>query len=275
MQYFFYYKGGNEMIEKLTTIHTEAVLELLAKYPAENVFLIGDVEVYGFHDPIQDVWGQFEDGKLIAILLRYDRNFIPYSERTYDVDGFARIINDYDGAIEVSGLAHVVEPLLPLMKRRVKKHSETYYAKCEALAYDVEAFDENVSYLTAPHYAENIDMLASIPEFQHATMTVETRERAETYKTGRTYVYMQDGVMVASASSTAENSKSAMIVGVGTRPGHERNGYATRCMEKLCAELLAEGKMACLFYDNPNAGNIYKRLGFVDIGMWTMVRYES
>lgn len=262
------------MIQKLTAIHTEAVLAFLAKRPAENVFLIGDIEVYGFDNPIQDVWGQFEDNELIAILLRYDRNFIPYSEGAYDIEPFARIINSYEGPIEVSGLASVVEAILPHIKRAVKKHSETYYAKCEALAYDVERCDD-VLYLTAPQYAENIDMLTSIPEFQHATMTVETRERAESYKTGRTYVYMKEDVMVASASSTAENSKSAMIVGVGTRPGYERNGYATRCMETLCSELLAEGKMICLFYDNPKAGNIYKRLGFVDIGMWTMVRYES
>ncbi|MGA0633387.1 GNAT family N-acetyltransferase, partial [Bacillus thuringiensis] len=27
-----------------------------------------------------------------------------------------------------------------------------------------------------------------------------------------------------------------------------------------------------LFYNNPTAGRIYKRLGFKDIGMWTMYR---
>lgn len=41
-------------------------------------------------------------------------------------------------------------------------------------------------------------------------------------------------------------------------------------MTKLCHELLAEGKMLCLFYDNPEAGSIYKRLGFEDIGKWMM-----
>lgn len=264
------------MITKLTNAHREEVLAFLATKPAENVFLIGDVEVYGFDDPIQDVWGQFDDDTLIAVLLRYDRNFIPYSERTYDVESFVHIINSYEGDVEVSGFAHVVAPILPYMTRNIRKRSDTYYAKCEALAYDVdETAWQHMSYLTAPHYEENVEMLRSIPEFKHATMTVETRERAEAYQTGRTYVYRQDGVMVASASSTAENTQSAMIVGVGTRPGYERNGYATRCMEKLCNELLAEGKMICLFYNNPKAGTLYKRLGFIDVGMWTMVRYKG
>ncbi|TKI86654.1 GNAT family N-acetyltransferase, partial [Bacillus cereus] len=33
-----------------------------------------------------------------------------------------------------------------------------------------------------------------------------------------------------------------------------------------------ESRTLCLFYNNPVAGRIYKRLGFKDIGMWTMYR---
>ena len=46
-------------------------------------------------------------------------------------------------------------------------------------------------------------------------------------------------------------------------------------MEKLCADLLSEGKTVCLFYHNPKAGAIYKRLGFADIGMWMLIRYNE
>lgn len=31
--------------------------------------------------------------------------------------------------------------------------------------------------------------------------------------------------------------------------------------------------MLCLFYDNPAAGRIYKRIGFRDIGKWCMWTY--
>jgi hypothetical protein len=36
--------------------------------------------------------------------------------------------------------------------------------------------------------------------------------------------------------------------------------------------VLDEGKTLCLFYNTPEEGRIYKRLGFKDIGMWTMHR---
>lgn len=53
-----------------------------------------------------------------------------------------------------------------------------------------------------------------------------------------------------------------------TDPEHRGMGYATRCIEKVCLELSGEGKGVHLFYKNPAAGRIYKKLGFEDIGTW-------
>lgn len=266
------------MIRKLVNSDLQDVMELVGSKPAENLFIIGDIEVYGLESDIQDVWGQYEEGQLIAILLRFTSNYIPFSESTYDVEGFAAIINANPNQIEISGLQHLIAPLLPLIENRnIRKMVDTYYAKCTKLSYEVnEERFKATHYLQPDEYEENIDMLFSIPEFATGTFSVEDRERAAKYKTGRTYIVRDEqGLMVASASTTAENSQSAMVIAVGTRPGYEKRGYATLCMEKICSELLAEGKSLCLFYDNPAAGSIYKRLGFVDIGMWTMVRYES
>lgn len=79
--------------------------------------------------------------------------------------------------------------------------------------------------------------------------------------------------MVSTASTTAENSLSAMVVGVATLENYKKKGYATKCMLKLCSDLLHEGKELCFFYDNPTTGVIYKRIGFEDIGVWMMYTY--
>ena len=265
------------MIRKLSNSDYETVMALVGKKPAENLLIIGDIEAYGFESDVQELWGQFEDDKLVAVLLRYDQNYIPYSEIAYDVEGFAKIINQNKERIEISGLQHLNIPLRKYINREIRRDSETYYAKCTELRYDVSSknFDQ-VMNLQPSEYEENIAMLSSIPEFSTGTFSVEERERAEKFQTGRTYIVRdKQGIMVSSASTTAENSQSAMIVGVGTKLGYEKTGYATLCMEKLCSDLLAEGKSICLFYDNPAAGNIYKRLGFEDIGLWSMIRYEK
>lgn len=269
--------GEVKMIRKLNKADHESVMALIGQKPAENLFIIGDIEAYGYDSDFQEIWGHFQNSKLIAVLLRYDQNYIPFSEQPYDAQGFAEIINRNPKPIEISGLKHLVKPLQEFINRDIRKFSETYYAKCTGLSYKVdEERIQQASYLQPSEYHENIEMLRSIPEFAAGSFSVEARERAEKYKTGRTYIVRNEqGTMVASASTTAENSQSAMIVGVGTRPGFERRGYATICMEKLCSELLAEGKSLCLFYDNPAAGKIYKRLGFTDMGLWTMIRYEA
>ena len=94
--------------------------------------------------------------KLVAVLLKYDQNYIPYSEGEYDVEGFANIINENMGRIEISGLQHLITPLRKYINREIRRASETYYAKCTKLSYDVSAknFDQ-VTYLQPSEYEEN------------------------------------------------------------------------------------------------------------------------
>ena len=62
-----------------------------------------------------------------------------------------------------------------------------------------------------------------------------------------------------------------MVVGVATREDYRKKGLVSKCMSKLCYDYLKEGKTLCLFYDNPEAGKIYKRLGFKEIEKWIMI----
>jgi predicted GNAT family acetyltransferase len=62
-----------------------------------------------------------------------------------------------------------------------------------------------------------------------------------------------------------------MIGGVFTPEPLRGRGYASAAMTTLCASLLSDGCQPCLFYDDPAAGTIYRRLGFEDIGTWRLV----
>ncbi|MEG0473721.1 MAG: GNAT family N-acetyltransferase [Solibacillus sp.] len=262
------------MIRLLTEADNEICMALVQQQPAENLFIIGDIEAYGYDQPFQKIWGQFEKGTLVAVLLKYDSNYIPYGQGSFDVDGFASIFNSDEEAKELSGLKHLIDQLEPKINRTFTSKKELYYAKCTMLQPLYPAAEiTDVELLTLDAIEENIALIHSIPEFAGSPSTIESKLRAEENKTGRTYIMREDGIMVSSASTTAENRMSAMIVGVATREGYKKKGYASKCMQKICGELLDEGKSLCLFYDNPAAGAIYKRLGFEDIGMWTMIRY--
>ncbi|WP_411677757.1 GNAT family N-acetyltransferase [Caproicibacter sp.] len=90
---------------------------------------------------------------------------------------------------------------------------------------------------------------------------------------GRCWGVFQNGRLVAAASSSAENSRSAMIIGVATLPDVRRKGLAGGLVSKLCGELFSEGKQfVCLFYDNPLAGRIYRKIGFQESGEYMMIK---
>ena len=82
-----------------------------------------------------------------------------------------------------------------------------------------------------------------------------------------------NGRMISTASTSAENSESAMVVGVATAKEFRGKGYASAVVSALCKDCFARGKKyLCLFYSNPVAGRIYNRIGFQELGEYGMLR---
>ncbi|MFC4410489.1 GNAT family N-acetyltransferase [Chungangia koreensis] len=263
------------MIRQLTEEDRQQTMAFVSNKPAENLFIIGDIEGYGFDSAIQKVWGDFDDtGKLRGVLLKYDQNYIPYAPAEYDAQGFAEIMNGDQDFTYLSGIEEIVEKLSPFLTKTPESPRVMYYAKCEN-AEKMPDVPEQLDIIRAvPDDAVRItDLMKSIPEFEGGNYNADHKRQSLEKGFARCYYIEENGQMVSSASSTAENSQSAMIVGVGTLPGYQKKGYASYCMSVICSKLLEEGKMLCLFYDNPAAGNIYKRIGFVDIGKWCMWKF--
>ena len=263
------------MIRKLQETDRQQTMHFISLKPAENVFIIGDIEGYGFHSTIQTLWGDFNDqGDLRAVLLKYDKNFIIYAPEDFDANKLANIINKDTSFNYLSGMEEMVNKLTPYITAQPKKPRVLYYAKCETAEY-LPTIPKGITIekCRAEDAKAIIEQMKAIPEFAEGNYSVEHKQVSLEKGLARAYFIKEQGIIISSASSTAENSQSAMIVGVGTLPEHQKKGLATYCMSKLCRELLAENKMLCLFYDNPSAGAIYKRIGFVDIGKWSMWTY--
>ena len=57
------------MIKKLEEKDRAMVMEFLGEEPSINLFIIGDVEAFGFAADFQELWGQFaENGEIEAVL---------------------------------------------------------------------------------------------------------------------------------------------------------------------------------------------------------------
>ncbi|QUI22019.1 GNAT family N-acetyltransferase [Vallitalea pronyensis] len=260
------------MLRKLTENDRKQVLAFVSEEPSINLFIIGDIEKFGFDKDFQEVWGSFDDhDQLIGVLLRYNENFIPYfKDKSCDIQGYVNIIKSYDCRKMISGKEDVVDRFKGVLDDCHVKSS--YF--CEITHKDkLLSYEEGVKRAGLEDAPRIYELLQSIEEFLMTdTNSVQRIRLNMEHQTGRMYyIENEQGDMVSLAQTTAENSKSAMVVGVATKVGYRRKGYMGRCLSKLCGEVLDEGKTLCLFYHNPDAGSVYHRIGFEPIGKWKMM----
>lgn len=264
------------MVRKLEEKDRKDVLEFLSEAPAINLFMIGDIEAYGFGEEFQTLWGQFtNDGMLEGVLLRYHENFIPYFVDTaFDITGFSNIILRNEGKTLISGK----ESILRRLEGELPKHKSetTYFCELRNLnkLRSMECSSNSIK-IAQEFDAERVyKLIDKINEFKDFGTSVDRIKHKIRTKAGRIYYIEKDDLMVSVVQTTAENSKSAMVVGVATLKEYRNQGFMSQCLAKLCLDLVNEGKGLCLFYDNPKAGSIYHRIGFETIDNWMMITFD-
>lgn len=258
------------MIKKLLEDDRRKIIEYLSEEPSINLFMIGDIEAFGFTCDFQEVWAEVDGvDDIKAVLLRFYQSFIVYSKGEFDISGFVEIMRRYASPIVLSGTAKIVEKFENIEGLTLGKKRKLYFAECRSKEFLKETTIE-IHKATIHDVDRIIELRKSIKEFHVKDDANKILQQSIEAKTGRTFYTEENGVITACVSTTAENSLSAMIVGVCTKENYRRQGLATNIMHKLFHEVLKEGKVLCLFYDNPEAGRIYHKLGFRNIDFWTM-----
>lgn len=267
-------KEMSHLIRKLTKQDNDQVLSYLQKEAAMNLFLIGDIEAFGYDTDFQELWGQFtEEHELRGVLLRFHDSFIPYAAESFSLEAFASKLHGGDSPVKISGKSEVVQQFEAISTLTLGDKRHLYFAECaNNSGLDQRNNKANIKVATIDDVPNIMKLRKQITEFTLGAESEKLLRQAIETNTGRTYYIEEDGEIIACASTSAENSLSAMIVGVCTHENYRGKGYASQILSKMIEDFTAEGRSLCLFYDNPAAGRIYKRLGFEDIGTWTMYR---
>lgn len=277
---------------KLRELDRNRILEYISKEPEYNLFIYGDIESFGIdHDPVE----VFADERMVSydtgetrwesLVLRYRNYYIVYSQKElYDVAALAEFLLQRSEVEGVSGKGSLVEPLVPYFPD--SRYQPTYLSRCNELKYEIP-----VARLTADGYVLRrleasdaqvvLDVLVRIDEFSsiyRGKNMIEERYvvARDLTLTGMGYGVFHNGKLVACAKTSGQNRLGAVIVGVATLPAHRRRGLASACVAEICrANFEAGRQFLSLFYDNPEAGKVYRRLGFVEMGVWGMLRFPS
>ena len=259
------------MIRLLSDKDNEKLMPFLKKERANNLFIIGDIENHGYKSDFQKIWGEIdENGNFKGVLLKFYQNFVFYSVGKCQFEEFANLIKTYQYDV-ISGKISSIEKIRKYFDNCDEK--EMCFAELTKPVRCTKG--ENIESINVDEIEDLLELRKTIKEFSAAVVNAKAIKKDLETKSGRIYCIKKSGRIVSSAATTAENSQSAMIVTVCTLKEHRNRGYGTQCVKKICNDLLAEGKTLCLFYKNPVAGKIYNRIGFREIGKWTMLNPRS
>lgn len=211
-----------------------------------------------------------------CLVLRYFDNYIVYSpDDGYDAAAAAAFLQGR--TVEcISGKTSVIAPLAPLFPRAVLR--PTTLSRCSTAPAPVPlAAGAQVRRLTQADVPAVIALFCSVEEFADTYRGREEKAAREMCANlaqgGMAAGVFCGGVLAACAATSAGSTQSAMVVGVAAHPDWRGRGFATAALTEVCRAAFAQGvQFLCLFYDNPAAGRIYAKAGFVPVGSYAMLR---
>jgi predicted GNAT family acetyltransferase len=264
------------MMRQLQEHDRDSILNYLYQDPHRNIFPIGDIETFGFDQDFQQLYADFaEDGSINSVFLRYRTNGIFYSithpsPRPYEAL-IASLNLDY-----ISMVAPLADHWQDVLSRY--ERSDMYFAVCDTgAAQGLHPASDVVLAKEDDMFGALYDLFLLVPEFHIDLQTkneyIESKRKST--QMGVTLCRIKDDLVLSTVATTAETTRSAMVVSVATHPGHRHQGHASELLQDLILRYRDKGKDLCLFYDNPDAGRIYRRLGFQEDGMWTIYRRRT
>lgn len=260
------------MIRKLVEEDNNKLMKLVMDEPEYNLYIIGDVENFGYNQNFLELFGEFDDdGVLSAVLVRYFSIFMLYAKCSFDIYEFVNIIKNCDNIGSIVGKTEIVSQFEKTSLGFNKSELHHFAVLKEinpSFKIDTKIVVRKV---TIEDVERVINLKNSIKEFSRGSNNFK-EILLNDLKAGATHGYYVevDGNIVSYAQTSAENSKSAMVVSVMTDEKYRKKGLASACIKVLCNDLIKQQKTLCLFYKNPEAGAIYKRIGFNEIGLWSM-----
>jgi len=259
-------------VTKCNNSEKEELLDFLKLKPAENCFLIGDIENFNLDEEFIDIWLLKTAGRVTSVLLRFYKYYIVYCENEKDIENICLQINKDKNCLNVAGIEETIDkmaaflPIKELKREFLAELSKDSFKNQEAIHKPIKAKESDID--------ELFEFQKNIEEFSLTEDSRESFGKEIKSNTGRIYFCRYGNDIVSSATLTAENSINGMIIGVATTAEYRRKGYAKSCMNALCKELVTNGKSAILFYLNKDAGRLYKSIGFKDINRWAIASFK-
>lgn len=233
-----------------------------------NSFFIGDIENFDLEESFIDVYKIYNE-KLSSVVLRYFNSYLVYSENDNDLIKIADLINKDKNTIMVSGQSIIINKLSKFIN--FKKIEKQYLLKCSKETFNNLNSTESVIKAKEKDLKDLYEFKKSIEEFSFQKDFEAFSKEVKT-NTGFMYFIKKNNKIVSSATISALNSINGVLIGVATDKEYRNKGYAFSTVNQICKDMIKNNKNIILFYNNENAGRIYKKIGFVNEDLFSMAR---
>ncbi|MGX1193645.1 GNAT family N-acetyltransferase [Metabacillus sp. SLBN-84] len=244
--------------------------------PQAAAFLDKDYDVHALiAEDLKDeqirVYGQYSSAELTALLIVYpEKIYFCSSVIPPDIEAIIPFIQE-TGIRRIFGKRELIETFKKIVKTEIESDSVM-------MKYDNKAAGSvsgEVCKITSLEECRRLyHLFMQVEEYKMAgpTEAFFAGEQYESILSGKLSVYYveENGTMAATAGIYTEHEKTAVIAGVATPPIFRRKGYASKVIERICRDYGTERELY-LFYNNPDAENLYKKLGFYETAKWKVI----
>jgi predicted GNAT family acetyltransferase len=269
------------MLKKLSETDKDDILAYIASEPEMNLFIYGDIASYGVNKGPVTTYFNIIDNKVDSLLLRFSHNYVVYADQpNYETKDIADEIRKDNKATTITGKYSVVEYL---GQKEFPTSNIVMTYMCSLTKKDIEPQVLPTGYRFVNKMNKDIakdilDLYLSIPSFARDYRNKSYEDALKSTiisivdSKNQTQVIYHDNDLVSVITLSAESDISAMVVGVATSIKYRHLGMARKNVLEM-ARLAFKNKkdFLCLFYDDPEAGAMYKRIGFQEVGPYAML----
>ena len=267
-------------LRKCTESDREHILSYIANEPEVNVYIYGNIENYGVDTEEISIFVNEKDGSWDSLVLKYYHQFLLYSQKEeIEVTPVVELLSQFevDGIQGKEALVRALVPYYPVFS-----FQKSFFCKCTHLVGPQARIRKGVTIrkLEKEEVPHIISFYRNIDEFREFYVG-DQEELAKVETSALEHGAERYGVFVGEELVTivgvgSKNQRSAIINGVATQAKYRRKGYARIAVRKVCKDCFAEGKeFVCLFYANQDAGQLYRNIGFEEIGKYAILQKKS
>ncbi|EOT39961.1 GNAT family N-acetyltransferase [Enterococcus columbae] len=243
------------------------ILEYIDDKYHESIYLYLNINKYGLRNSKIKVWIQYNDNDIESVILKYYTGLHIYSrKKIFNIRELCQLIYSENPTIICAERSIIVKLGNLLPDYKIKFGFIAQYQRQNSFDFELKS---NIVRALPQHYDDMIKMLLQDEigkTYTYSDLKDQITNRiADNYS--RSYCIYNGDKLVAQISTGAEESGVATLSYVMTDSHYRNKGYASELVKHLSEELSKEEFKVYLIYYDEIASQLYKKMGFEDIGL--------